>query len=174
MLFDCSRTIVREALMRLAARGIVTVSARRGWYVMRALAGRGLRGPPRDRVRPDPLRRWPAGSSSSRAHLAREKGRLIRSYLLGDFPRVPGRMPGQQPAGRHAARLHRAHHADAVPVVARAAQRRRSGELQRRGPVQLPAPGRPACATLCLAECLGTRLAGRHAARLHRAHLPRS
>ena len=34
MLFDCSRTIVREALMRLAARGIVTVSARRGWYVI--------------------------------------------------------------------------------------------------------------------------------------------
>src|SRR5215207_6278056 len=34
MLFDCSRTIVREALTRLAARGIVTVSARRGWYVI--------------------------------------------------------------------------------------------------------------------------------------------
>ena len=34
MLFDCSRTQVREALMRLAAKGIVTVSSRRGWYVM--------------------------------------------------------------------------------------------------------------------------------------------
>src|SRR3954465_718846 len=34
MLFDCSRTIVREALTRLAARGIVTVSARRGWFVI--------------------------------------------------------------------------------------------------------------------------------------------
>ena len=34
ILFDCSRTIVREALTRLAARGIVTVSARRGWYVI--------------------------------------------------------------------------------------------------------------------------------------------
>ena len=34
MLFDCSRTIVREALTRLAARGIVTVSARRGWYLI--------------------------------------------------------------------------------------------------------------------------------------------
>src|SRR5687768_4749255 len=34
MLFDCSRTLVREALTRLAARGIVTVSARRGWYVI--------------------------------------------------------------------------------------------------------------------------------------------
>ena len=34
MLFDCSRTIVREALTRLSTRGIVTVSARRGWYVV--------------------------------------------------------------------------------------------------------------------------------------------
>jgi len=34
MLFDCSRTVVREALTRLAARGIVTVSARRGWYLI--------------------------------------------------------------------------------------------------------------------------------------------
>ncbi len=34
MLFDCSRTQVREALMRLAAKGIVTVSSRRGWYVV--------------------------------------------------------------------------------------------------------------------------------------------
>ena len=34
MVFDCSRTIVREALTRLAARGIVTVSSRRGWYVI--------------------------------------------------------------------------------------------------------------------------------------------
>src|SRR6478736_5308755 len=34
MLFDCSRTMVREALTRLAVRGIVTVSARRGWYVV--------------------------------------------------------------------------------------------------------------------------------------------
>ena len=31
MLFDCSRTLVREALMQLAARGIVQVSSRRGW-----------------------------------------------------------------------------------------------------------------------------------------------
>ena len=34
LLFDCSRTLVREALMQLAARGIVTVSARRGWFVV--------------------------------------------------------------------------------------------------------------------------------------------
>jgi DNA-binding GntR family transcriptional regulator len=29
LLFDCSRTLVREALMQLAARGIVTVSSAR-------------------------------------------------------------------------------------------------------------------------------------------------
>jgi DNA-binding GntR family transcriptional regulator len=34
MLFDCSRTLVREALMQLAARGIVQVSSRRGWFVV--------------------------------------------------------------------------------------------------------------------------------------------
>lgn len=31
-LFDCSRTIVREAMIELASRGIVVVSPRRGWY----------------------------------------------------------------------------------------------------------------------------------------------
>lgn len=34
ILFDCSRTLVREALMQLAARGIVQVSSRRGWFVV--------------------------------------------------------------------------------------------------------------------------------------------
>jgi DNA-binding GntR family transcriptional regulator len=34
MLFDCSRTIVREALTQLATRGIVSASARRGWFVV--------------------------------------------------------------------------------------------------------------------------------------------
>ena len=33
-LFGCSRTIVREALNRLAARGLVTVTARRGWFLV--------------------------------------------------------------------------------------------------------------------------------------------
>lgn len=31
--FGCSRTIVREALVDLSARGIATVSPRRGWYL---------------------------------------------------------------------------------------------------------------------------------------------
>lgn len=33
-LFDVSRTLVREALTRLSARGIVEVNARRGWFVV--------------------------------------------------------------------------------------------------------------------------------------------
>ena len=32
-LFNCSRTIVREAMLDLSARGIVTVSPRRGWFL---------------------------------------------------------------------------------------------------------------------------------------------
>ena len=32
-LFGCSRTIVREALVELSARGIANVSPRRGWYL---------------------------------------------------------------------------------------------------------------------------------------------
>ena len=47
MLFDCSRTIVREALTRLAARGIVTVSSRRGWLDCNALRRRGNATQPR-------------------------------------------------------------------------------------------------------------------------------
>ena len=33
-LFGVSRTLVREALARLSARGMVEVSARRGWFVV--------------------------------------------------------------------------------------------------------------------------------------------
>jgi DNA-binding GntR family transcriptional regulator len=96
MLFDCSRTIVREALTRLAARGIVTVSARRGWYVIepsqdeareafearRVIEAGLIRSA--GRIGKDALR-------SLKAHLQREKAALkgsdvgTRSYLLGDF-----------------------------------------------------------------------------------------
>lgn len=96
MLFDCSRTIVREALTRLAARGIVTVSARRGWYVIEpseaeareAFAARRV-------IELGLIRSRPAvdrdGIRRLKAHLAREKAALrgsdvgTRTYLLGDF-----------------------------------------------------------------------------------------
>ena len=96
MLFDCSRTIVREALTRLAARGIVTVSARRGWFVIepsheeareafeaRHVIERGLIRSAK-RIDKPALRQL-------KAHLQREKAALkgsdvgTRSYLLGDF-----------------------------------------------------------------------------------------
>jgi DNA-binding GntR family transcriptional regulator len=99
MLFDCSRTIVREALTRLAARGIVTVSARRGWYLVE---------PSQDEAREafDARRVIETGLIRSvgqgrgvgkpelkrlKAHIAREKAAIagsdvgLRSFLLGDF-----------------------------------------------------------------------------------------
>ena len=95
-LFDCSRTIVREGLMRLAARGIVQVSARRGWYVVE---------PSQDDARETFEARWvietglirsaPAIDKQAlkrlRDHLARQKAAVrsddvgARSFLLGDF-----------------------------------------------------------------------------------------
>lgn len=96
MLFDCSRTLVREAMMRLTARGIVTVSARRGWFVVqpseaeaheafeaRRVIETGLirSAAPMDKAKLDRLKR----------HIRAEKQALKgsdvgqRSYLLGDF-----------------------------------------------------------------------------------------
>ena len=93
--FDCSRTLVREALTALAVRGIVVVSARRGWFVVelskeeareafeaRLVIETGLL----RRRRPDAadLRRL-------REHVGRQFAALddsdpgARSFLLGDF-----------------------------------------------------------------------------------------
>jgi DNA-binding GntR family transcriptional regulator len=96
MLFDCSRTIVREALTRLAARGIVTVSARRGWYliaptpdeVREAFEARRVieLGLIRGQGRLDE-----AAVARLNQHLLQEQAALrgddvgTRSFLLGDF-----------------------------------------------------------------------------------------
>ncbi len=96
ILFSCSRTIVREALTRLATRGIVTVTARRGWFVVEpseaeareAFAARrvielGL-------IRQMPPLDKPA-LKQLKLHLQREKAAVrgsdvgARSFLLGDF-----------------------------------------------------------------------------------------
>ncbi len=96
LLFDCSRTIVREALTRLAARGIVTVSARRGWYVVEHTPDEAREAFDARRVIETGLIRDMAPLDKGnlkrlRAHIAREQAALqaqdvgLRSFLLGDF-----------------------------------------------------------------------------------------
>ena len=96
MLFDCSRTLVREALMRLAARGIVTVSARRGWYVIEPSEDEAREAFEARRVIETGLIRSmktvdKAAIRQLKTHVTREKAALqgadvgVRSYLLGDF-----------------------------------------------------------------------------------------
>ncbi|MDE2047770.1 MAG: GntR family transcriptional regulator [Betaproteobacteria bacterium] len=95
-LFGCSRTVVREALTRLGARGIVTVSARRGWYVIEPSQDEAREAFEARRVIETGLLRCCAAPGKAamrqlKAHLAREKAALrghdvgTRSFLLGDF-----------------------------------------------------------------------------------------
>ena len=96
MLFDCSRTLVREALTQLSTRGIVTVSARRGWFVVEPSEAEAREAFAARRVVEMGLIRQapPLGRDASRElrrHLQREKAALsgsdvgTRSFLLGDF-----------------------------------------------------------------------------------------
>ena len=96
MLFDCSRTIVREALTRLATRGIVTVSARRGWYVIEPSQDEAREAFEARRVIELGLLHQlkvvdKAALRQLKSHLQREKAALagtdvgMRSFLLGDF-----------------------------------------------------------------------------------------
>ena len=96
MLFDCSRTLVREALVRLAARGIVTVSSRRGWYVVQPSHAEAREAFEARRVIETGLIRRngrvdKAALKRLRQHIRQEQAALQgddvgqRSYLLGDF-----------------------------------------------------------------------------------------
>lgn len=96
ILFDCSRTLVREAMMQLAARGIVTVSARRGWYVVQPSQAEAREAFEARRVIETGLIRMAAPMdkaklSKLKRHIQQEKAALKdsdvgrRSYLLGDF-----------------------------------------------------------------------------------------
>lgn len=96
MVFDCSRTIVREALTRLAARGIVTVSARRGWYVIEPSHEEAREAFEARRVIEMGLIRCTNSVSQTaieqlKNHLTSEKSAIkgndvgLRSFLLGDF-----------------------------------------------------------------------------------------
>jgi DNA-binding GntR family transcriptional regulator len=96
LLFDCSRTIVREALTRLAARGIVTVSARRGWYVVEPNQDEAREAFEARRVIETGLIRTTKAIDKPalqrlRSHLTRQRAAVkgndvgARSFLLGDF-----------------------------------------------------------------------------------------
>lgn len=95
-LFKVSRTLVREALMRLAARGIVTVNARRGWFVLEPSADEAREAFEARQVIETGLIRQlkslsPEGLKRLRGHIFREKQAIkdgdvgTRTYLLGDF-----------------------------------------------------------------------------------------
>jgi DNA-binding GntR family transcriptional regulator len=96
MLFDCSRTLVREALVRLAARGIVTVSSRRGWFVVQPSHEEAREAFEARRVIETGLIRSTGPMDKAtlkrlKQHLKQEQDALKgddvgqRSYLLGDF-----------------------------------------------------------------------------------------
>jgi len=96
MLFDCSRTLVREALMQLAARGIVQVSSRRGWFVVQPSKTEAREAFEARKVIETGLIRS-AGTMDKttfkrlKQHIQQEKTALKqddvgrRSFLLGDF-----------------------------------------------------------------------------------------
>lgn len=96
-LFGVSRTLAREALGRLSARGMVEVRPRRGWYVVepsrdeakaafeaRIVIETGMLQGPRSALPAAALKRLKQHVSAERAAIrAGEPG--PRSYLLGDF-----------------------------------------------------------------------------------------
>ena len=95
-LFDCSRTLVREALVHLAARGVVTVSARRGWSVVEPSLEEAREAFEARRVLELGMirhlrRASPQAVQALKEHVAREQAALdgddvaARSFLLGDF-----------------------------------------------------------------------------------------
>lgn len=95
-LFDCSRTVVREALTELAVRGLVASSARRGWYVVELTPEQARQAfEAREVIETSVLRRVrtvaPATVKRLRAHVERQEEAIreddagLRSFLLGDF-----------------------------------------------------------------------------------------
>ena len=96
-LFGVSRTLVREALARLSARGMVEVNARRGWFVVQpspdeAREAFGARLAIETGMLQSLAAPLPAPAIHTlRQHVAREEAAIAqgdageRSWLLGDF-----------------------------------------------------------------------------------------
>ncbi len=95
-LFGVSRTIVREALIRLETRGVVQVSARRGWFVIEPSIEEAREAfHARRAVELGLLHSVeavePHAIAALNEHVAREQDAIrsgdvaARSYLLGDF-----------------------------------------------------------------------------------------
>lgn len=95
-LFGVSRTQIREGLTRLVTRGLVTVSARRGWYVIEPTADDARAAFEARRVLETGLLRYARPLSDDairqlRQHVEREQAAIdgddaaTRSFLLGDF-----------------------------------------------------------------------------------------
>jgi len=95
-LFGVSRTLVREALMQLQARGFVEVRPRRGWYVVEpsvddardAFSARRII---ESGILADPGRPLQSVTPRLRAHIAEEQQAIegadaaTRAFLLADF-----------------------------------------------------------------------------------------
>ena len=95
-IFDVSRTVVREALIRLETRGLVQVSPRRGWFVVEPSLDDVIASfQARRAIETGILRTASAFSAESiatlRDHIARERDAIAAndiaagSYLLADF-----------------------------------------------------------------------------------------
>lgn len=95
-LFGVSRTVVREALIRLETRGIVQVSARRGWFVIEPSIEEAREAFHARRAIELGLLHSvdsiaPKAIATLMDHIAREQDAIetgdvgARSYLLGDF-----------------------------------------------------------------------------------------
>jgi DNA-binding GntR family transcriptional regulator len=95
-LFAVSRTVVREALIRLETRGIVQVSARRGWFIIEPSIEEAREAFHARRAIELGLLHSadaaePKAINALTQHVAREQDAIqsgdvaMRSYLLGDF-----------------------------------------------------------------------------------------
>lgn len=96
-LFGVSRTLVREALARLAARGMVEVRSRRGWFVIEPSREHALEAfSAREAIETGLLQALPATLPAGalerlKEHVTEERRALVgsdageRSYRLGDF-----------------------------------------------------------------------------------------